>query len=198
MKNIFEISTHPAARVVSVGALRSMEASVELDKFTDQTLAEVQFIASHVTDEGVEVLVLIVVETDTHRVTGQAEVPFEWFQRQIRMRSILNSPNDISTVLNNTDEKQPHVSARPKTQEVHLANLGKFLAKNWSGRRRQDDLLAPATSAWLGLVGEKRMATLLTVSDEIRLLLTSQLWSKSERRQIAAFCSAITSRLKST
>jgi len=198
MKNIFEISTPPAARVVSVGALRSMEASVELDRFTDQTLAEVQFIASHVTDEGVEVLVLIVVETDTHRVTGQAEVPFEWFQRQIRMRSILNSPNDISTILNNTDEKQPHVSARPKTQEVHLANLGRFLAKNWSDRRRPDDLLAPATSAWLGLVGEKRMATLLTASDEIRLLLTSQLWSKSERRQIAAFCSAITSRLKST
>ena len=45
MKNIFEISTPPAARVVSVGALRSMEASIELDKFTDQTLAEVQFIA---------------------------------------------------------------------------------------------------------------------------------------------------------
>jgi hypothetical protein len=46
MKNIFEISTAPAARVVSVGTLRSMEASVELDRFTDQTLAEVQFIAS--------------------------------------------------------------------------------------------------------------------------------------------------------
>lgn len=198
MNNIFEIPTPPAARVVSVGALRSIETSVELDGFTDQTLAEVQHVASHVTDEGAEVLVSIVVETDTHRVAGQAEVPFEWFQRQIRMRSILNSPNDISTALSNTDEKPPHVSARPKMQEVHLANLGRFLAQNWSGRRRPDDLLAPATSAWLGLVEENRMAALHVASDEIRLLLASRLWSKSERRRIAAFCSATTSRLKST
>ncbi len=198
MNNIFEIPTPPAARVVSVGALRSIETSVELDGFTDQTLAEVQHVASHVTDEGAEVLVSIVVETDTHRVTGQAEVPFEWFQRQIRMRSILNSPNDISTALSNTAEKPTHVSARPKTLEVHLANLGRFLAQNWSGRRRPHDLLAPATSAWLGLVEENRMASLLAASDEIRLLLASRLWSKSERRRIAAFCSATTSRLKST
>ena len=40
MKNIYEIHTPPAARVVSVGALRSIEASIKLEGFTDQTLAE--------------------------------------------------------------------------------------------------------------------------------------------------------------
>ena len=69
MKNIFEIPTPPAARVVSVGALRSIETSIDLDGFTDQTLAEVQHVASHVTDDGAEVLVSIFVETDTHRET---------------------------------------------------------------------------------------------------------------------------------
>jgi hypothetical protein len=198
MKNIFEIPTPPAARVVSVGTLRSIEASIELDGFTDQTLAEVQHVASHVTDDGAEVLVSIVVETDTHRETGQAEVPFEWFESQIRMRSILNSPNDISTALNHTEKKPSVCSSRPKIQLVQLVSFGRFLAQSWNHRARKCDHLVKATTAWLDLVQEFKVDAVLGTSDEIRLLLGSQSWSKSERRRIAAFCSATISQLLRT
>jgi len=198
MKNIFEIPTPPAARVVSVGALRSIETSIELDGFTDQTLAEVQHVASHITDDGAEVLISIVVETDTHRETGQAEVPFDWFESQIRMRSILNSPNDISTTLNNTEKKPSVVSSRPKIQLVQLMSFGRFLAQSWNFRARKSDQLAQATAAWIDLVQEFKVDAVLGTGDEIRLLLGSQSWSKSERRRIAAFCTATTSRLQST
>jgi hypothetical protein len=198
MKNIFEIPTPPAARVVSVGALRSIETSIDLDGFTDQTLAEVQHVASHITDDGAEVLVSIVVETDTHRETGQAEVPFDWFESQIRMRSILNSPNDISTALDNTEKKPSVVSSRPKIQTLQLVSFGRFLAQSWNFRVRKCDHLAQATTSWLDFVQEFKMEAVLGTSDEIRLLLGSQSWSKSERRRIAAFCSATNSRLQIT
>ena len=198
MKNIFEIPTPPAARVVSVGTLRSIEASIDLDGFTDQTLAEVQHVASHVTDDGAEVLVSIVVETDTHRETGQAEVPFEWFESQIRMRSILNSPKDITTALNNTEKKPSVLSSRPKMQLVQLVSFGRFLAQSWNYRVRKCDHLAQATTAWIDLVQEFKVDAVLGTSDEIRLLLGSQSWSKSERRRIAAFCSATISQLLRT
>lgn len=198
MKNIFEIPTPPAARVVSVGALRSIETSIDLDGFTDQTLAEVQHVASHITDDGAEVLISIVVETDTHRETGQAEVPFDWFESQIRMRSILNSPNDISTALNNTEKKSSVVPSRPKIQTLQVVSFGRFLAQSWTIRTRKNVQLAQATSAWIDLVQQFKMDAVLVTSDEIRLLLGSQSWSKSERRRIAAFCSATISQLLRT
>jgi hypothetical protein len=73
----------PAARVVSVAALRILLSTVDLNDFSNDTLAEVQFLASRVTDDGAQVLVSIVVENDTHQASGQAEVPLEWFGGQI-------------------------------------------------------------------------------------------------------------------
>ena len=198
MKNIFEIPTPPAVRVVSVGALRSIETSVDLDEFPDYTLAEVQHVASHMVDEGVEVLVSIVVETDTRRVTGQAEVPFEWFDRQIRMRSILNFPNDGEAVLNNADEKSLVASPRRKTKEDQLINIGRHLTQSWTKRRRPTDLLALATSSWIDLVKNHDAEAMLSASDDMSFLLTSGMWSKAERRRLAKFCTVVTSRLQRT
>ena len=196
MKNIFEIPTPPAVRVVSVGALRSIETSIDLEEFPDYTLAEVQHVASHMVDEGVEVLVSIVVETDTRRVTGQAEVPFEWFDRQIRMRSILNFPNDGEAVLNNADEKSLVASPRRKTKEDQLINFGRYLTQSWTKRRRPTDLLALATSSWIDLVKNHDTEAALSTSDEMSFLLASGMWTKAERRRLAKFCTSITSRLQ--
>lgn len=198
MKNIFEIPTPPAVRVVSVGALRSIETSVDLDEFPDYTLAEVQHVASHMVDEGVEVLVSIVVETDTRRVAGQAEVPFEWFDRQIRMRSILNFPNDAEAVLNNADKKPPVPHHRHKTKELQLINIGRYLTQGWTKCRRPSDLLALATSGWIDLVKNHDTEAVLSVSDDMSFLLTSGMWSKAERRRLAKFCTVVTSRLQGT
>jgi hypothetical protein len=196
LKNIFEIPTPPAVRVVSVGALRSIETSIDLEEFPDYTLAEVQHVASHMVDEGVEVLVSIVVETDTRRVTGQAEVPFEWFDRQIRMRSILNFPNDGEAVLNNSDEKSLVASPRRKTKEDQLINFGRYLTQSWTKRRRPTDLLALATSSWIDLVKNHDTEAALSTSDEMSFLLASGMWTKAERRRLAKFCTSITSRLQ--
>jgi hypothetical protein len=196
LKNIFEIPTPPAVRVVSVGALRSIETSIDLEEFPDYTLAEVQHVASHMVDEGVEVLVSIVVETDTRRVTGQAEVPFEWFDRQIRMRSILNFPNDGEAVLNNADEKSLVASPRRKTKEDQLINFGRYLTQSWTKRRRPTDLLALATSSWIDLVKNHDTEAALSTSDEMSFLLASGMWTKAERRRLAKFCTSITSRLQ--
>ena len=198
MKNIFEIPTPPAVRVVSVGTLRSIETSIDLEEFPDYTLAEVQHVASHMVDEGVEVLVSIVVETDTRRVTGQAEVPFEWFDRQIRMRSILNFPNDGEAVLNNADEKSLVASPRRKTKEDQLINIGRYLTQSWTKRRRPTDLLALATSSWIDLVKNHDTEAALTTSDEMSFLLASGMWTRAERRRLAKFCASITSRLQRT
>jgi len=198
LKNIFEIPTPPAVRVVSVGTLRSIETSIDLEEFPDYTLAEVQHVASHMVDEGVEVLVSIVVETDTRRVTGQAEVPFEWFDRQIRMRSILNFPNDGEAVLNNADEKSLVASPRRKTKEDQLINIGRYLTQSWTKRRRPTDLLALATSSWIDLVKNHDTEAALTTSDEMSFLLASGMWTRAERRRLAKFCASITSRLQRT
>jgi hypothetical protein len=198
LKNIFEIPTPPAVRVVSVGALRSIETSVDLEEFPDYTLAEVQHVASHMVDEGVEVLVSIVVETDTRRVTGQAEVPFEWFDRQIRMRSILNFPNDGEAVLNKADEKSLVDSPRRKTKEDQLINIGRYLTQSWTKRRRPTDLLALATSSWIDLVKNHDTEAALCTSDEMSFVLMSGMWTKAERRRLAKFCTIITSRLQRT
>ncbi len=198
MKNIFEIPTPPAVRVVSVGTLRSIETSIDLEEFPDYTLAEVQHVASHMVDEGVEVLVSIVVETDTRRVTGQAEVPFEWFDRQIRMRSILNFPNDGEAVLNNADEKSLVASPRRKTKEDQLINIGRYLTQSWTKRRRPTDLLALATASWIDLVKNHDTEAALSTSDEMSFLLASGMWTKAERRRLAKFCTSITSRLQRT
>jgi hypothetical protein len=198
LKNIFEIPTPPAVRVVSVGTLRSIETSIDLEEFPDYTLAEVQHVASHMVDEGVEVLVSIVVETDTRRVTGQAEVPFEWFDRQIRMRSILNFPNDGEAVLNNADEKSLVASPRRKTKEDQLINIGRYLTQSWTKRRRPTDLLALATASWIDLVKNHDTEAALSTSDEMSFLLASGMWTKAERRRLAKFCTSITSRLQRT
>lgn len=198
MRNIFEISTPPAVRVVSVRALRAIETSVELDGLSDQTLAEVQHVASRVTDDGAEVLVSIVVETDNHRVTGQAEVPLEWFESQIRMRTILNSPNDISAALGDEGKTGSAAPNRKKTQEVQLARLGSHLSASWNRRRRSREILALATSAWIDLVEVCDIQALHSAEDEMRLLLASGTWSRTDRRRIASFCKAATSRLCET
>jgi hypothetical protein len=77
-------------------------------------------------------------------------------------------------------------------------SFGRFLAQSWNYRVRKCDLLAQATTAWIDLVQEFKVDAVLGTSDEIRLLLGSQSLSKSERRRIAAFCSATNSRLQIT
>lgn len=81
---------------------------------------------------------------------------------------------------------------------MQLVSFGRFLAQYWNFRPRKCDHLAQATTAWIDLVQEFKVDAVLGASDEIRLLLGSQSWSKSERRRIAAFCSATTSRLQIT
>ena len=155
MKHRFELPTPPATRVVSVGSLRSLEHDVNLDAFSDHTLAEVQHVASRVTDDGAEVLISIVVETQSHRETGQASVPLEWFQQQVRMRQLVNPPDDLSlletgeptTAQRRTDHRNVETTQR-------LAAIGLPLAAAWKERIRRNNLVPVATIAWIDLVAK--------------------------------------------
>ena len=191
MKHRFELPTPPATRVVSVGSLRFLEHDVNLDAFTDHTLAEVQHVASRVTDEGAEVLVSIVVETPSHRETGQASVPLEWFQQQVRMRQLVNPPDDLSlleaaeptTARRWTDHRNVETTQR-------LAAIGLPLAAAWKERLRRNNTVPVATIAWIDLVAKHDPDLLHECADEIRALASQDRVRRHERLRIANFCKA--------
>jgi hypothetical protein len=101
-----------------------LDSTVDLDDFSNETLAEVQFLASRVTDDGAQVLVSIVVENDTHQATGQAEVPLEWFGEQIRMRHLINTPSDASVLIPNEKVQQGRAKTPRGVAARQLATLG--------------------------------------------------------------------------
>ena len=191
MKPRFEINTPPATRVVSVGVLRTLEHDVDLDAFNDHTLAEVQHVASRVTDDGAEVLVSIVVENQTHRETGQASVPLEWFQQQVRMRQLINPPDDTSTI----ETAQPTETPCTKTSTggetaPRLAAIGIQLTEIWDSRIRRLTMVPIATIAWLDLVAKHDPDLLHETADEIREIAARDKIRRHERRRIANFCKA--------
>ena len=184
-----EVPAPPAARVVSVAALRLLDSTVDLDDFSNETLAEVQFLASRVTDDGAQVLVSIVVESDTHQATGQAEVPLEWFGEQIRMRHLINTPNDASVLL---EKAEPHPGRAGTPRDVvarQLATIGLDLRARWKRRGRATKSLRLATVSWIGLVERHNCDVLHHAVDEIRqTAVAKRRLSRAERRSIGGFC----------
>lgn len=184
-----EVPAPPAARVVSVAALRLLDSTVDLDDFSNETLAEVQFLASRVTDDGAQVLVSIVVENDTHQATGQAEVPLEWFGEQIRMRHLINAPSDASVLIPNEKAQQGWATTPRGVAARQLATFGLDLRERWESRRRPTKMLRLSTVAWIGLVGRHDSDILHHAVDEIRQTSTApRRLSKAERRSIGGFC----------
>jgi len=184
-----EVPAPPAARVVSVAALRMLDSTVDLDDFSNDTLAEVQFLASRVTDDGAQVLVSIVVENGTHQATGQAEVPLEWFGEQIRMRHLINTPNDASVLIEKA-EPQPGLAANPRDRAARqLATIGLDLRTRWERRGRVAESLRLVTVSWIGLVERHNCDVLHHAVDEIRqTAVTQRRLSRAERKSIAGFC----------
>jgi hypothetical protein len=196
MKHLFEIPAPPAARVVSVGNLRLLDHDVDLEAFSDDTLAEVQHVASRVTDDGAEVLVSIVVETQTDRECGQASVPLEWFQDQVRMRLLLNSPDNASTIgSEGTDRPVRRTSNRSGNAARSLAAIGLHLAAAWGKRFHPQGSLSIATLAWLDLTESLNSEPLKDAADEVRLLVVGGTVCRRERARIAEACKKMSSGL---
>jgi hypothetical protein len=191
MKHRFELPTPPATRVVSVGCLRHLDHDIDLDAFTDCTLAEVQHVASRFTDDGAEVLVSIVVETQTHRETGQASVPLEWFQQQIRMRQLVNPPDDVSA-LETTADTTAHRRSDHRGLETakRLATIGFPLATAWKKRFRSRIMIPAATISWIDLIAQHDPDLLHESAGDIREIASRTKIRRHERRRIANFCLA--------
>lgn len=189
MKHRFEIPTPPAARVVSVGTLRSIDHDINLDAFSDNTLAEMQHVASRITDDGAEVLVSIVIESQTHHEAGQASVPLDRFQNQIRMRLFLNPPHDMAALdeFEGIDLKRQSAS-RTFEHEKQLSMIGSFLATSWGRHSLRKFSLCAATMAWIGLVERFNTDSLDESVNEIRDVLTIGTTRRGERRRISDFC----------
>lgn len=184
-----ETPAPPAARVVSVATLRMLDSTVDLDDFNNDTLAEVQLLASRITDDGAQVLVSIVVENDTHQATGQAEVPLEWFGEQIRMRHLINTPNDVSVLIGKA-EPQPGCVTTPRDVAARqLATIGLDLRARWECHGRVAKSLRLATVSWIGLIERHNCDVLHHAVDEIRHTAVAQRrLSRAERKSIGGFC----------
>lgn len=197
MKHRFEMPAPPAARVVSVGALRPMDHDIDLDAFSDDTLAEMQHVASRITDDGAEVLVSIVIENQTHHEAGQANVPLDWFQNQIRMRLFLNPPDDIAALDEFERIGLKHQSASRTLERVrHLSMLGFHLSTSWSRRSLRNLSLCAATMAWIELVEQFDTDFLHESVNEIRGVLTIGIARRREHRRISDFCKITSENLR--
>lgn len=195
MNNHFNIPTPPASRVVSVGVLRSLEVELDLDDFGDETLAEIQLIASRVTDDGADVLISIVIETEMLRTSGQTEVPLVWFENQIRMRSLLNTPSDTSAVLLSTVSPINMKVLQRDSSRRHLATIGQHLGETWGSKRRTSASLRMSTIAWIDLVERFNCDILHHSVNEVRLCAARNKVSHSERTRISIFCTATSNSL---
>jgi hypothetical protein len=166
-----------------------LDSTVDLDDFSNDTLAEVQFLASRVTDDGAQALISIVVENDTHHATGQAEVPLEWFGEQIRMRHLLNTPSDASFLIPKVEAQQGQATAPREVAARQLATLGLDLSARWESCRRPSKLLRLSTVAWIGLVRRHDSDMLHHAVDEIRqTAAAARRLSRAERRSIGGIC----------
>lgn len=188
MNHTSEMPAPPATRVVSVGTLKELESTVDFDGFSDDTLAEVQLLASRITDSGAEVLVSIVVENETNQATGQAEVPLEWFGQQVRMRNLINAPADLAAIMN-TALVSPAPAKTPNSATARrLAAMGLYLHDEWCSRRKATDMLRVATVSWIGLVEHHNADALCAAIEEFRMRAFSWKLTRPICQQIGEAC----------
>jgi len=177
----------PATRIASIGLIRLIDSDIDLDGFTDETLAEVQHMASRFTDDGAQVLVSIVAETDQQRVTGHAEVEMKWFENLVCVHTLLNTPVDLSA-MRATSLGKSNLKSRKDVDATRLAQIGVDLGDSWLKTGRLRKTTRASTLAWMDLADPFLSESETRLTDVVRLYVATGKPTRAERRRIGNFC----------